>query len=77
MVSIYTDSGWNGALSVSLYDWQMQNWIELKGVELGDNMVSQAASLISPNGIIQVRLEGRQDMMACFYLGMGLEGWKQ
>ena len=73
-LSVWTDSNWVGGPAIAFYNWQTLSWVELERVDQGINLVSDAVSYIGPDGSIQVRMSGKDNMQACFYLGLGLEG---
>jgi hypothetical protein len=73
-LSIYTDGNWIGAPAVALFNWQTLDWVELTNIIQGINYTPDASGLINQDGEIQLRLSGKDNSQACFYLGLGLEG---
>lgn len=73
-LSIYNDSGWQAAPTVSLFNWPSQEWNELSGLQQGINLIPDATKLIDANGIVRLRIINEKGSSGCFYLGMGLEG---
>ena len=73
-LSIWSDSNWIGAPAVAFFNWQTGAWVELNGVNQGVNLVPDAASMVNSSGSIQVRLWGKENAVACYFLGLGLEG---
>jgi len=80
MLAIYTDSGIFSLPQVDLYDWQLETWKPLTGLNQGVNLIplppdstSDSASVIRKDGLIQVRLT-IENGQSCYFLALGLEG---
>jgi hypothetical protein len=74
-VSIRSEGGWQQPPAVALYDWSAGTWAELQGPVLGDNVIADAASLASKDGLVRVRLSAENDTrVGCLYVGLGFEG---
>lgn len=76
-ISIMTDSGWWSAPEIEIYDWETDEWRRLNGVEQGTNLIPNAASMVSPNGVVKLHLISEGNSQGCFYLSLGLEGQRQ
>ena len=72
-LSLDTDSGWLNIPAVSIYNWQKNEWINLDGVDQGENLISNAADLVSSEGLVQIRISA-ENAQACYYVGLGMEG---
>ena len=72
-LSLDTDSGWLNIPAVSIYNWQKNEWINLDGVDQGENLISNAADLVSSEGLVQIRITA-ENAQACYYVGLGMEG---
>lgn len=76
-LSIWSDSNWIGSPAVAFLNWDTMTWIETSNLSQGINRISNSANLVGPDGSIQVRITGKENMQACFYIGLGLEGQKK
>jgi hypothetical protein len=76
-LSIITDTSWFTSPTIELYDWQANQWLALEGVQQGANLIPNAANLVSPNGLVRIRMtqDEANNQGGCYYLAMGLEGW--
>jgi hypothetical protein len=74
LMSITSDTSWAGAPTLALFDWLSQQWVELSGPNEGVNVIPQAANYISPDGTILVRMGGSQNIPACYFINLGMEG---
>jgi hypothetical protein len=67
-------SGWWQAPDTAVYDWDEKVWVVLQNPVMGSNLVSDAASLVSDDGLIRIRLSSDSNRGGCLYLELGLEG---
>jgi hypothetical protein len=69
------DSGWRAAPELELYNWSAGAWTPLSEPEFGENPITDAAKLVSEDGLVWVRLSvDERTPGACYMLGMGFEG---
>jgi hypothetical protein len=76
-LAIQTDSGWGNVPSIDLYEWQTETWKNLDQVAFGVNLIVEPDSLVSPEGLVRVRLTQEGANLqggACFFTGLGLKG---
>lgn len=72
---IGTDGGWAQPPDAAIYDWDAEAWIELDGPVMGANIFSDAAGLVSDDGLARVRLSSSvSGRSGCLYVELGLEG---
>jgi len=72
---IATDGGgWWQPPETALYDWSSESWAVLDEPALGINVISDAGSMVNPDGLVQVRLTSDSNPGGCLYLELGLEG---
>ena len=76
-VSLMNDSGMWTSPEVEIYDWEKEEWRKLSGVEQGTNLIPNAASMVSPSGVVKFRLTSEGNSQGCFYINLGLEGQRQ
>jgi hypothetical protein len=76
-LSVSTDSGWFGEPKIALFDWQAETWVDLKGIVQGINLIPDASNLVSPSGVVKIRLTADEANQGCYYLALGLEGKSQ
>ncbi len=75
-LSLTTDSNWFGSPSVALYDWVEDQWLELTGITNGINLVPGSANLVNSAGIVRLRITGDGTSQGCYYVNLGLEGYR-
>jgi hypothetical protein len=74
-ISIRSEEGWWQPPAIALYDWRTGTWAELPAPVFGDNVLTDAGSLVSQAGLVRVRLSAEKDTRAgSFYVGLGFEG---
>jgi hypothetical protein len=76
-LAVWTDSGFFTPPTISLFDWSAQTWIPLDGVSMGVNLIPSASKFVSPTGKIQISLSANDEFQGgCYYLDMGMEGYR-
>jgi hypothetical protein len=73
-LAIATDGGWMQPPTTAIYDWEKQDWSELQNQKMGSNVISGAASLVGPDGLVRVRLSSEGGTGGCYYLELGVTG---
>lgn len=68
-----SEGGWVQPPSTAIYNWQNDAWTELQNQSLGANTISDAASLVSAEGLIHVRLSAESGG-GCYYVELGFSG---
>ena len=71
---IGTDGGWGLPPDTAIYNWDKETWVEIDGPILGVNVFSDAAGLVSEDGLARVRLSSEGGRGGCLYVELGLEG---
>jgi hypothetical protein len=72
---IGTDGGgWWQPPDTALYDWDAETWVAVSDPVLGMNVISDATTMVSENGLVQVRMSSESNQGGCLYLELGLEG---
>jgi hypothetical protein len=72
---IGTDGGgWWQPPDTAVYDWGRETWFALSDPVLGVNVVSDAATMVSDDGLVRVRMSADSNQGGCLYLELGLEG---
>lgn len=71
-LTISTDGAWFDGPDTAIYNWEIQDWVTLEGINQGANLIPNASGLIGPGGQVRVRLTD-QNGQSCYYLGLGLE----
>jgi hypothetical protein len=66
--------GWWQAPDTTVYDWDREAWVALQNPVMGSNLVSNAASMVSDDGLIRIRLSSDSNRGGCLHLELGLEG---
>ncbi len=70
---IYSDGSITVTPVTYIYDYGIQDWINLENLILGENLITANPSIISPTGLIRLRLASTQETGGCYFLGMGIE----
>jgi hypothetical protein len=74
-LDIRTDGGgWWQPPDTAVYAWDTDTWIVIEDASIGDNTISNAANLVSDEGLIRVRLSSQDNRGGCLHLALGLEG---
>jgi hypothetical protein len=74
-LSIRSERGWQQPPAVALYDWSAGTWADLEEPVFGDNVIAGAASLVSKDGLVRVRLSAENSArVGCLFVGLGFEG---
>lgn len=73
-LSIATDGGWMQPPAMAVYDWEKNDWTELQNQKMGSNVISDAQSLASDDGLVRVRLSAEGGTGGCYYLELGVAG---
>jgi hypothetical protein len=72
---IGTDGGgWWQPPDTAVYDWDSETWVTVSDPVVGVNVISDAAGLVSEDGLVQVRMSSESNKGGCLYLELGLEG---
>jgi hypothetical protein len=74
-LAIRTDGGgWWDPPQTAVYDWNLDDWPVLADPVIGINVLSDAASMVSEDGLVRVRLSADSNQGGCLYVELGLEG---
>jgi hypothetical protein len=74
-IAVRSEEGWKQAPSVALYDWIAGTWAEVHEPIFGDNVIADAARLVSDHGLVRVRLSAENNTrVGCLFVGLGVEG---
>ncbi len=74
-LDIRTDgSGWWQPPDTAVYAWDLGTWVAVDDASIGNNTISNAANLVSNDGLIRVRLSSQSNRGGCLHLALGLEG---
>jgi hypothetical protein len=74
-LALGSDGGWGQPPQTAIYDWGAETWVELDDPVMGLNVFSDAASLVSDDGRVHVRLSSEDGRgSGCLYVELGLEG---
>jgi hypothetical protein len=68
------EGGWWQAPETAVYDWDSDVWVALDEPIIGVNIISDATSRVSEDGLVQARLSSESNQGGCLYLELGLEG---
>ncbi|UCC86946.1 MAG: hypothetical protein JSV81_19160 [Anaerolineales bacterium] len=66
--------GWWQPPDTAVYAWDRKTWVAVDNPVIGSNVISDAANLVSDDGLIRLRLATEGNRAGCFYLELGLEG---
>jgi len=66
--------GWWQPPETAVYDWDSGAWVTLSDPVIGVNILSDAAGVVSEDGLVRVRLSTQSNQGGCLYLELGLEG---
>jgi hypothetical protein len=70
-----SDGGWGQPPDTAIYDWHAEAWTKLDDPVMGVNVFPGAATLISHDGRVHVRLSSEGGRGGgCVYVELGLEG---
>jgi hypothetical protein len=70
-----SDGGWGQLPDTAIYDWHAEAWTKLDDPVMGVNVFPDAATLISHDGRVHVRLSSEGGHGGgCVYVELGLEG---
>lgn len=77
ILTLDTDSGMNFDPLVSFYNWKTSNWVKLRGIQQGENLIPEAASFVNSDGLVRIQYALSDEQFAssggCFFLSLGLE----
>jgi hypothetical protein len=73
-LALRTDGGWSQAPKVAMYAWAKEAWSDLDKAVVGDNILTDAAGLVSKEGLVRVRLSFASSGGGCYQVGVGFEG---
>jgi hypothetical protein len=72
---IGTDGGgWWQPPDTAVYDWDLETWFAVSDPVIGVNVISDATTMVSDDGLVQVRMSAESNQGGCLYLELGLEG---
>ncbi len=72
---IGTDGGgWWQPPDTAVYDWDLETWFAVTDPVIGVNVISDATTMVSDDGLVQVRMSAESNQGGCLYLELGLEG---
>ncbi|MGB0388705.1 MAG: hypothetical protein ACPGWR_28120 [Ardenticatenaceae bacterium] len=77
LLTIYVDTDSGGFVSpkLSLYDYQNEQWVELKNTVLGRNKIEEPDNYLNPNGFFLMRVENEnRNVGDCLIFNAALEG---
>jgi hypothetical protein len=66
--------GWWQPPDMAVYAWDEETWINVDEPVMGVNAVTDAAGMVSDDGLIHVRLAAEANRGGCLYVELGLEG---
>ena len=75
LVSLRSDSSFESP-DVFFYDWKSENEQKIDSISQGETLITQAGDLISPVGSIRLILKSSSGSGTCYYLALGLEGYR-
>lgn len=77
-LSIRSDGGWAQLPVVQVYDYSVEQWVNLEGVGTGINLIGDADRYVDPAGNLQVKLSTDVNQGGgCLFVELGMQGSRQ
>lgn len=74
-LTVVSDAGFFNPPDLSILNAETGDWVRLDGVNQGANLIPDAAKFIDQTGAVKIMLAA-QNASNCFYLGLGMEGYR-
>lgn len=72
-LALRSDGGWWQPPQTFVYDWELESWTELQGLNQGVNIIENPASMISELGLFRLRLSNAGSFKGCYFVDLGLQ----